>query len=224
MRALAQQHHPNILFLLETLANYQKLERVRVSLKFEACLSVDVVGRSGGIVVLWNNSKKCNILNFNRNYTNLLVHDDEKGDWRLTCYYEYSERHRRRQAWNLIREFHGMSNLQWCIIGDFNDLLSQNDNKVLNSHPNWLCNDFQDVVAECDLTDIPLEGYPFTWTKSRGTTHMIEERLDRSLVDSAWLQYFPCAKLINLVESHSDHNLILLCCDPVQSRHKKRSF
>ncbi|XP_058733184.1 uncharacterized protein LOC131604782 [Vicia villosa] len=224
LRALAHRHHPDIIFLLETLANSQKLKRVRVSLKFEACLSVDVVGRSGGIVVLWNNSKKCSIQNFNKNYINIHVQDAERGDWRLTCYYGFPERNRRRQAWNMIRELHSMSNLPWCIIGDFNDLLSQNDKKGLNIHPHWLCSGFQEVVTECDLTDIQLEGYPFTWTKSRGAANMIKEKLDRALVDSVWLQSFPSSTLTNLVASHSDHSPIFLCCDPAKSRHKRRSF
>ncbi|XP_058725996.1 uncharacterized protein LOC131597309 [Vicia villosa] len=109
-------------------------------------------------------------------------------------------------------------------MGNCNDLLSQNDKQGVNPHPNWLCNGFQEVVGDCDLTDIPLEGYPFTSTKSRGTPHMIGERLDRSLITSEWLRLFPSAKLLNLTVSRSDHSPILLCCHPMQSRHKIRSF
>ncbi|XP_058751958.1 uncharacterized protein LOC131625076 [Vicia villosa] len=69
-----------------------------------------------------------------------------------------------------------------------------------------------------------MEGYPFTWTKSRGTLHMIEELLDRSLAKSDWLQLFPSTNLFNLIASHSDHNPIFLCSNPVQHRQKRRSF
>src|SRR4051812_38056806 len=85
LRTLARRYHPDILFLSETLSNSRKLESIRVTLKFDACLSVDVEGRSGGIVVLSNNSSKCSILNFNRNFINILVQDGVKGDWHLTC-------------------------------------------------------------------------------------------------------------------------------------------
>ncbi|GAU22462.1 hypothetical protein TSUD_123490 [Trifolium subterraneum] len=47
------------------------------------------------------------------------------------------------------------------------------------------------AVSDCDLTDIPIEGHPFTWIKSRGTPHVIEERLDRAMASASWLQLFP---------------------------------
>jgi hypothetical protein len=41
-------------------------------------------------------------LNYSRNFINLVVEDKEE-EWRLTCYYGYPERGRRRQAWDLLR-------------------------------------------------------------------------------------------------------------------------
>ena len=46
LKKLAQQYHPEIIFISETLAKARKLEAIRVILKFEACLIVDVDGRS----------------------------------------------------------------------------------------------------------------------------------------------------------------------------------
>ncbi|MCI45237.1 endonuclease/exonuclease/phosphatase family protein, partial [Trifolium medium] len=47
LRNIAQGYHPYILFLSETLSKAHKMETIRVMLKFDACLSVDVEGRSG---------------------------------------------------------------------------------------------------------------------------------------------------------------------------------
>jgi endonuclease/exonuclease/phosphatase family metal-dependent hydrolase len=200
------------------------MEKIRTLLKYDSCLSIDVEGRSGGLSVLWRESVKCRVLNYSRNFINMIVEDEDRGDWRLTCYYGYPERSRRRMAWDLLRELRDMSPLPWCVIGDFNDLLSQEDKKGFLPHPNWLCTGFRNAVNDCDLTDIHLEGYPFTWTKSGGTDHMIEERLDRALVSSDWLAIFPNAKLRNILSSHSDHSPILLHYSPVVTRNLKHDF
>jgi endonuclease/exonuclease/phosphatase family metal-dependent hydrolase len=132
LRNVAQGYHPDILFLSETLSKAKKMENIRVKLKFDACLSVDVEGRSGGLSVMWKQNVQCSILNYSRNFINLIVTDGDRGDWRLICYYGYPERGRRRQAWDLLREIRDMSNLPWCIIGDFNELLSQADKQGRN--------------------------------------------------------------------------------------------
>jgi endonuclease/exonuclease/phosphatase family metal-dependent hydrolase len=108
-----------------------------------------------------------------------------------------------------------MSALPWCIIGDFNDLLSQEDKQGQHPHPNWLCEGFRSAVGDCDLTDIHLDGYPFTWIKSRGASHVIEERLDRAFADTNWLMLYPEVRLQNLLTSHSDHSPILLQTSPM---------
>ncbi|XP_058776806.1 uncharacterized protein LOC131651153 [Vicia villosa] len=224
LKKLAQQHRPDVIFLAETLSNSRKLENIRVMLNFDACLSVDVEGRSGGIAVLWKNTDSCSIINYTRNFVNVIVTDKDNSAWILTCYYGYPERSRRKLALDLLREIRYMSSLPWCVIGDFNDLLSQQDKNGRLPHPNWLCSGFRQAVSDCNLSDISLEGYQFTWVKSRGTDHMIEEILDRALANSYWLATFPHAKLTNLIASHSNHSPILLDCDPIQQASRSFQF
>jgi hypothetical protein len=184
-----------------------------------------VEGRSGGLSVMWRDSIQCRVLNYSRNFINLIVKEKaEEEEWRLTCYYGYPERERRRQAWELLKELRDMSDLPWCVVGDFNDLLSQEDKRGTNPHPNWLCNGFRSAVSDCDLTDIQLEGYPYTWVKSRGRPHVIEERLDRAMANSKWLMCYPMVKLQNLIASHSDHSPILLQNSPTSSNRRGYSF
>ncbi|CAH9084787.1 unnamed protein product [Cuscuta epithymum] len=95
-------------------------------------------------------------------------------------------------------------------MGDFNDMLHLNEKRGRVEHPQWLINGFREVVRECDLVDIPLQGRQFTWWKSLGTEDAIEERLDRAMGNNGWLDMFPLCRLTNLVTSHSDHSPILL--------------
>lgn len=45
---------------------------------------------------------------------------------------------------------------------------------------------------------------------------MIEERLDRAMVNTKWMEMYPNVTLLNNIASHPDHNLIVLNCDPIQ--------
>lgn len=125
------------------------------------------------------------------------VHDPIKGQWRLTGYYGFPERARRRNSWNLIRSLASSSNYPWVLIGDFNDLLNIRDKMGGSDHPNWCINGFREVITECNLHDLPLYGYPFTWARARGTPHAVEERLNLALVTNSWLAMFDNARLIN---------------------------
>jgi hypothetical protein len=65
------------------------MESIREALKYDACLAIDVEGRSGGLAVMWKNNINCRVINFSRNFVNMLIEDEEMGQWRLTCYYGY---------------------------------------------------------------------------------------------------------------------------------------
>jgi hypothetical protein len=56
-----------------------------VMLKFHACLSIDVEGRSRGLSVMWKENMKCRIMNYSKHFINIIVNDGDKEDWRLTC-------------------------------------------------------------------------------------------------------------------------------------------
>uniref|UniRef100_A0A803QN19 Reverse transcriptase domain-containing protein n=1 Tax=Cannabis sativa TaxID=3483 RepID=A0A803QN19_CANSA len=67
-----------------------------------------------------------------------------------------------------------------------------------------------EVLSECELIDMPLQGYPFTWEKGRNSDNWIEERLDKALVNNGWLNLFSQASLFNLEVSIFDHCPLLL--------------
>ncbi|MCI27285.1 endonuclease/exonuclease/phosphatase family protein [Trifolium medium] len=56
------------------------MENIRVMLKYDSCLAIDVEGRSRGLAIMWRDIVKCRVLNYSRNFINLVVEDNEKGD------------------------------------------------------------------------------------------------------------------------------------------------
>lgn len=73
-------------------------------------------------------------------------------------------------------------------------------------YPNWLINGFQEVIEECGLIDMEIEGYTHMWKKGRGTFQWVEVRLDRALVSSSWLELYQNATLLNIKVSTSDRS------------------
>ncbi|KAM6600853.1 hypothetical protein CsatA_020462 [Cannabis sativa] len=186
------------------------MERVRAKLKFEGMFAVDVCGRSGGVALLWRHKEDVKVLNYATNFVDVEVRSTDVGEWRLTGFYGESKRNLRGASWEQLRTLARGNTLPWCVIGDMNNVLSQEDKKGGHPYPNWLVDGFRDTIQECGLIDLDIVGHQFTWEKSRGTDNWIEVRLDRALVTDRWLQLFPRAKLINLEVSSSDHCPIFL--------------
>ena len=55
-----------------------------------------------------------------------------------------------------------------------------------------------------------MHGYGFTWEWSRGSSHWVQEKMDRCFATADWLEVFPSLKLSNLFAATSDHYPILL--------------
>ena len=64
------------------------------------------------------------------------------------------------------------------------------------------------------MSDVSIEGYPFTWFKSLGTLCAVEERLDRALANNLWFNIFPNASVDTLVAPASEHYPIFVNVAP----------
>ncbi|CAN0847688.1 hypothetical protein LINGRAHAP2_LOCUS5110 [Linum grandiflorum] len=49
---LVQAHIPDVVFLSETLVGKQRMEEIKIKIKFDGCLVVANEGHSGGLAVL----------------------------------------------------------------------------------------------------------------------------------------------------------------------------
>lgn len=74
--------------------------------------------------------------------------------------------------------------LPQLIIGDFNDLAWQFEKRGNIPHPKYLLTGFKETINECELYNLGMSGYPFTWERGIGTYNWVEERRDQALVSS----------------------------------------
>jgi hypothetical protein len=175
LKYLVRRFNPTLLFLSETLVHKNKVEDLRYVLGFDFCFSVDSIGRSGGLAIYWRANFNCQIVNYSQNHITVAVTDATHGTWSLTGYYGYPAGGRRRAAWDFLRHLASQINGPWCIFGDFNDIMDPSEKQGKNCRSNWLINGFRQSVIDSGLSDVPVEGYPYTWFKSLGTPRAIEE-------------------------------------------------
>lgn len=135
-----------------------KIEAIRVRLGYDSSFMVSSMGRRGGLAVFWKHPFDCHIINYSQNFINLRVCQQGKPDWRLTCFFGYPDSSRRRNSWNLLRTLAMDNSLPWCIIGDFNDLLFNDDKRGGVENPPWKIRRFREAVTDSNLIDIPIEG------------------------------------------------------------------
>lgn len=84
LRDLVSQHTPYFVFLSETKARKKKIDNLCRMLTFDHVFSVDAVGRSGGVAMLWNNSVDVTILKYCRNYIHAKIMIN---DMNIFCYF-----------------------------------------------------------------------------------------------------------------------------------------
>lgn len=77
---------------------------------------------------------------------------------------------------------------------------------------------------DCNLIDMDLVGYSFTWEKFKGTKSLVELRLDRALVNQQWLDIHKEATLLNMEESTSDHTPIFFALNNCISNPNAKRF
>ncbi|KAH7865091.1 hypothetical protein Vadar_002091 [Vaccinium darrowii] len=78
----------------------------------------------------------------------------------------------------------------------------------------WSMSRFEDFIDQCNLIDLGLTGYPFTWRNNREGEGHIQERLDRAPATPSWRTRYANAKVEHVDAVGSDHNVLLLHLNP----------
>lgn len=123
-------------------------------------------------------------------------------------------------SYALIRNLARQSNLDWVVIGDFNELLNPFEKKGFHLHPKRLTRQFQNVLGGCSLKDLGCVGQQYTWEKWQGQYNWVKERLDRVIASSSWVGIFSKAKLYHLSETFLNYFSIYLKLKFVNVSHK----
>ena len=222
---LHRRHHPNILIIIEPRIAEARVQAVINTLPYTHSRRVDPTGFSRGIWLLWNESPslQIEIITHSEYSIHALVKVSFPSlTFLLTVVYASPNFTKRKFFWEYLQNLATVVSLPWVLLGDFNDMLS-NDEKMGGLPVNrYRVTVFRNCMDRCGLMDLGFHGPHFTWTtKSPIWQNNIKERLDRGLGNADWKLLFPAAEIHHLPRVKSDHCPIMLITDPLAPKSSK---
>ncbi|KAK1371101.1 Endo/exonuclease/phosphatase domain-containing protein [Heracleum sosnowskyi] len=224
LKEITLQKRPDFVFLCEIICKKKTVERLQRAIGFEGLFVVESHGHSGGVAFLWRNKEDVVLKSYSKNHVDTIIHMNNSNLFRVTGVYGEPDKSKRHETWELIRNLSINNNHPWVLIGDMNNVCSQDDKKGGRPYPVSLIQGFLLALDECSLMDLDLQGYQYTWERGVGTSDWIEVRLDLALVTSEFMNMFKDATLTNLEVSTSNHCPLLLEFYKAQQVILNRSF
>ncbi|KAL1220562.1 hypothetical protein V5N11_003271 [Cardamine amara subsp. amara] len=138
---------------METKQKLDYIESLKNSLGYNELVTVEPVGLSGGLVVMWKSSYKVEVLFSDKRIIDLKIQVGSMVFF-LSCIYGDPVPAMRNLVWEHITSIGMEQDDAWVLVGDFNELLC-NEEK-LGGPPRadssfW---DFRNMVENCKLKEI----------------------------------------------------------------------
>lgn len=128
----------------------------------------------------------------------------------LSVVYAYNEVYARRVLWHELISINNTwvdsgSGSAWCVLGDFNTFLYPYESSAPPPRNYRGISDFRDCLNHLGITDLKYVGDIFTW-RDCCLTNPLMRKLDRVLVNAAWLRCFASSSARFMARGFSDHN------------------
>ncbi|KAL5703663.1 hypothetical protein ACHQM5_022190 [Ranunculus cassubicifolius] len=206
LKDLVWEHQPDVMFLSETKAKKRKMLKVQKQIKYQGMEVVDPIGRSGGLALFWKEGVDLEILIANKNHISGKISNyPANKDWFFSFVYGHPVSHHRKIVWNDLRNFAGVVEGPWALMGDFNAIMAVEEKNGGNEIITSSMKEFNDLIQELGLFDLGFTGPKFTWCNNRSVGNQILERLDRVLGSEDWVKLFPTCVVKSLSNASSDH-------------------
>ncbi|KAG6643095.1 hypothetical protein CIPAW_09G186400 [Carya illinoinensis] len=193
-RTVRELHHMvkdkslDVIFLSETKCKRDRMECIRNKLNFDQSFTVDCVGRSGGLAFFWKKEVEAELNSYSNHHISLTIHPAalERSNI-LTGFYGQPIATRRKESWSLIRLLQSHIQCPWLCLGDFNEILLQEEQFGSHVRPFQQMKAFRTVIEDCGLKDLDFNGDSYTWSNRREGSEFTKARLDRVFVNKDWM-------------------------------------
>ena len=180
--------------------------------RFKEWVVLPSVGRSGGIVLMWDvrcvKVKESLIEDYS---ISILVEDEIKGDWSFSGTYGPTRRRLRRDFWDELSGLKEICQSRWCVGGDFN-VVRRVSKKFNSSSTTRSMRQFDSLIRDLELTDPTLANARFTWSNFRESP--VCYRLDRFLFTNDWVVGYQSFRQEVEPRAVSDHSPVVLDTSP----------
>ena len=200
---MRRSHFPDILFLMETKNSDAFIVQIQSWLGYDNFRTMEPDGLTGGLTIFLKSILDIEILFADKNLIDLKISNTSKV-WFISCVYGNPASHLRPLVWERISRIGVVRKEPWCMIGDFNDILSNDEKRGGPLRVDSSFQPFRTFWATCDMSEVCSPGNGFTWGGTRNN-QWIQCKLDRCFGNLAWFSMFPTAHQWFLEKLGSDH-------------------
>ncbi|KAL0652204.1 hypothetical protein Bca4012_094895 [Brassica carinata] len=205
LRRIRRQYFPDFLFLMETKQKESYVRGFQTMLGYDECVTVEPVGRSGGLAVMWKSCYEVEALSKDYMIIDLKVNLGSLSFF-LTCVYGDPMRGRRRAVWEKLISVGVNRDEAWMLIGDFNELMNNSEKlggAIREESTFW---DFRNMAEACKIKEHISVGNSLSWRDKV----WVQCRLDRSFGNDEWFHIFLRSKAVYMGMRTVEHRLLRL--------------
>ncbi|BFG35168.1 hypothetical protein CerSpe_214420 [Prunus speciosa] len=184
LKEIIKRNRPSIVFLMETKAKHDRLKKISQEMGFQECFCVESLGQAGGLGLWWDNSVEVQILDFSKFLIDTEVKEKEgERVWRISWIYGTPYNEEKGDFWRWLSNCLQPGLLPWMCIGDFNEIIWEFEKKGGRAFNPKSRRYLQDFKNQKYLMDMGFQGQAYTWRGRRAEGVLIQERLDRGLIN-----------------------------------------
>jgi len=197
---------------------------MQVSLGFDCLQTVDPMGNSGGLALLYSNEFPVTVVFLNDRLIDIETIIDGN---RVCITFVYGDPNvqYRELVWERLTRIGIIRSDPWFMIGDFNEITGNHEKKGGKSWSESSFLLFRCMIENCGMIEIPSHGNLFSWVgrRSCGVTgrrvrKVIKARLDRAMANEEWHNIFSHSNVEYLKLWGSDHRPLLASIQNIPQR------
>ncbi|KAL0302125.1 UNVERIFIED_CONTAM: hypothetical protein Scaly_3043700 [Sesamum calycinum] len=117
----------------------------------------------------------------------------------------------RRNLWATLHNLaDNISEEPWLVLGDFNAVIDDSEVNGRAADTTASMTEFRNCIMTTGLIHLPFTGCPYSWHNCSEGSRSLWKRLDRMLVNEAWLDKWPDSAYLVALPSTSDHSPLII--------------